>query len=215
MVQLNVAALTTLTRLALPGMRQRGWGRILNVASLVGYQPGAPQMATYYATKAYVLSFSKGLALELNGSGVSVTALCPGPTETSFDDSAGADVDVLFKYLPKMTAAAPRGCGRVSTAPNRVGSQSPSLEASFEASLTARIGGGRQAAANPRTPRRLHWPRSACSACSRTQGGPTRSGTSQRLCPSFFCLWMCRLLRLRSRWRSRRSHAESPSPVRR
>jgi uncharacterized protein len=105
MVQLNVAALTTLTRLALPGMRQRGWGRILNVASIVAYQPGAPQMTTYYATKAYVLSFSKGLARELNGSGVSVTALCPGPTETSFDDSAGADVDVLYKHLPKMTAA--------------------------------------------------------------------------------------------------------------
>jgi NAD(P)-dependent dehydrogenase (short-subunit alcohol dehydrogenase family) len=61
MVQLNVAALTTLTRLALPGMRQRRWGRILNVASVVGHQPGAARMAAYYATKAYVLSFSKGL----------------------------------------------------------------------------------------------------------------------------------------------------------
>jgi uncharacterized protein len=60
MVQLNVAALTTLTRLVLPGMRERQW--ILNVASVVAYQPGGPRMAVYYATKAYVLSFSKGLA---------------------------------------------------------------------------------------------------------------------------------------------------------
>jgi uncharacterized protein len=106
MLQLNVAALTTLTRLVLPGMRQRNWGRILNVASIVAYQPGGPRMATYYATKAYVLSFSKGLARELDGSGVSVTVLCPGPTDTSFDDRARAGADVLYKRLPKMTAAA-------------------------------------------------------------------------------------------------------------
>lgn len=61
MVDLNVAALTTLTRLALPGMLQRGKGRILNVASVVAYQPGGPGMAAYYATKAYVLALSKGL----------------------------------------------------------------------------------------------------------------------------------------------------------
>jgi short-subunit dehydrogenase len=105
MVQLNVSALTTLTRLALPGMRERHWGRILNVASVVGFQPGAPYMAAYYATKAYVLSFSKGLALELRGSGVTVTALSPGPTETDFDDRAGAGTNVLFKRLPKLSAA--------------------------------------------------------------------------------------------------------------
>jgi short-subunit dehydrogenase len=96
MVQLNVSALTTLTRLALPGMRERRWGRILNLASVVAFQPGAPYMAAYYATKAYVLSFSKGLALELRGSGVNVTALCPGPTETDFDDRARAGGDVLY-----------------------------------------------------------------------------------------------------------------------
>src|SRR5204862_842484 len=62
MLQLNTATLTTLTRLALPGMRSRRWGRILNIASVVGYQPGGPRMAVYYATKAYVLSFSRGLA---------------------------------------------------------------------------------------------------------------------------------------------------------
>lgn len=106
MVQLNVAALTTLTRLALPGMLERRWGRILNLASVVGYQPGTPYMTAYYATKAYVLSFSKGLALELKGSGVSVTALSPGPTETEFDDRAKAGNDLLFKRLPKLSAAA-------------------------------------------------------------------------------------------------------------
>ena len=106
MVQLNIAALTTLTRLVLPDMRRRRWGRILNVASVVGYQPGGPRMAAYYATKAYVLSFSKGLARELDGSGVSVTVLSPGPTETSFDNTAGANLNVLYKRLPKMTAAA-------------------------------------------------------------------------------------------------------------
>jgi short-subunit dehydrogenase len=103
---LNVSALTTLTRLALPGMRERRWGRILNLASVVGFQPGSPYMAAYYATKAYVLSLSKGLALELRGSGVSVTALSPGPTETEFDDRAGAGKNVLFKRLPKLAAAA-------------------------------------------------------------------------------------------------------------
>jgi uncharacterized protein len=106
MLQLNIAALTTLTRLVLPGMRERHWGRILNVASIVAYQPGGPRMATYYASKAYVLSFSKGLARELDDSGVSVTVLSPGPTETSFDDRAGANLNVLYKRLPKMTAAA-------------------------------------------------------------------------------------------------------------
>jgi len=106
MVQLNVAALTTLTRLALPGMRQRRWGRILNLASIVAYQPGGPRMAAYYATKAYVLSFSKGLARELKGSGVSVTVLSPGPAESSFDVTAGASANVPYKRLPKMTAAA-------------------------------------------------------------------------------------------------------------
>lgn len=62
---INMLALTTLTRLALPGMIARGRGRILNVASIVGYQPGGPRMAVYYASKSYVLSFSKALAVEL------------------------------------------------------------------------------------------------------------------------------------------------------
>src|SRR5262249_14066746 len=69
---LNVVALTTLTRLALPGMIERRHGRIMNVASMVAYQPAGPRMAVYYATKSYVLSFSKGIAAELAGTGVSV-----------------------------------------------------------------------------------------------------------------------------------------------
>jgi short-subunit dehydrogenase len=106
MIQLNVGAPTTLTRLALPHMRERRWGRILNVASVVAYQPGGPFMSTYYATKAYVLSFSKGLARELAGTGVSVTVLSPGPTDTGFDEAAGSTRNVLYNRLPKMNAAA-------------------------------------------------------------------------------------------------------------
>ncbi|MEA2565364.1 MAG: uncharacterized protein QOD49_541, partial [Actinomycetota bacterium] len=83
MLRLNVEAPTLLTRLLLPSMLERGSGRILNLASTAGFQPG-PLMAVYYATKAYVLSFSEALANEVAGTGVTVTALCPGPTETGF-----------------------------------------------------------------------------------------------------------------------------------
>lgn len=83
LMQVNMVALTHLTKLFLPGMVERGWGRILNVASTAAFQPG-PLMAVYYASKAYVLSFSEAVANELRGTGVSVTALCPGPTETGF-----------------------------------------------------------------------------------------------------------------------------------
>ena len=64
------------------------------------------RMAAYYASKAYILSFSKGLAREVKGTGVSVTALCPGPTKSSFEERSGADRTILYKFLPKMTAAA-------------------------------------------------------------------------------------------------------------
>jgi len=105
-VTLNVTAVTTLTRLALPGMLARRRGRILNVASLVAYQPGGPQEAAYYATKSFVLSFSKGLARELRGSGVSITVLCPGPTSTSFEKTSGAAETALYKWMPSMSASA-------------------------------------------------------------------------------------------------------------
>lgn len=88
MVQLNVVSLTHLTALFLPGMVQRRSGKILNVGSTGSFQP-VPLMAVYAATKAYVLSFSEALAEELNGTGVSVTALCPGVTITGFQERSG------------------------------------------------------------------------------------------------------------------------------
>jgi short-subunit dehydrogenase len=96
MLRLNIEAPTLLTRLLLPSMLERGSGRILNLASTAGFQPG-PLMAVYYATKAYVLSFSEALANEVAGTGVTVTALCPGPTETGFSSRAGSEQSRLFK----------------------------------------------------------------------------------------------------------------------
>lgn len=83
LLQVNIVALTHLTKLFLPGMVKRGWGKILNIASTAAFQPG-PLMAVYYASKAYVLFFSEAIATELEGTGVTVTALCPGPTSTGF-----------------------------------------------------------------------------------------------------------------------------------
>jgi hypothetical protein len=103
MVQVNVAALTHLTRLSLPGMIERGRGGILNVASTAGFQPG-PLMAVYYATKAYVISFSEALHDELAGRGVAVSCLCPGPTESEFAAVAEMERSRMFKRRP-MTAA--------------------------------------------------------------------------------------------------------------
>lgn len=106
MQMVNVVALTSLTRLALPEMLARKHGRILNLASVVAYQPGGPRMAVYYATKSYVLSFSKGLARELEGSGVSITALSPGLTKSSFEQKTGASGTALYKFFPQMSAEA-------------------------------------------------------------------------------------------------------------
>jgi short-subunit dehydrogenase len=83
LLQVNVVALTCLTRLFLPGMVQRGHGKILNMASIGSFMPG-PLMAAYFASKAYVLSFSEALSNEVRGSGVTITALCAGPTRTKF-----------------------------------------------------------------------------------------------------------------------------------
>lgn len=89
MIQLNVAVLTDLTKRFLPGMVERGRGGVLNVASTAAFQPG-PGMAVYYATKAYVLSYSEALHHELQGTDVTVTALCPGPTRSGFQSVAGS-----------------------------------------------------------------------------------------------------------------------------
>lgn len=103
MVQVNIAALTRLTKLALPQMLARKSGRIMNVASTAGFQPG-PLMAVYYATKAYVISFSEAIANELQGSGVTVTCLCPGATETDFARRADMEGSRLFQ-MGKMPSA--------------------------------------------------------------------------------------------------------------
>ncbi|GGO35937.1 SDR family NAD(P)-dependent oxidoreductase [Deinococcus humi] len=87
MIQVNITALTELTHRFLPGMVERRRGRVLNVASTAAFLPG-PLMAVYYASKAYVLSFSEALNEELRDSGVHVTALCPGPVETGFQNRA-------------------------------------------------------------------------------------------------------------------------------
>ena len=97
MVQVNLTALTHLTGLFLPGMIARRRGGILNVASTAAFQPG-PGMAVYYATKAYVLSFSEALGEELAGTGVRVSALCPGPTDTNFTAVAGERPSKLFLH---------------------------------------------------------------------------------------------------------------------
>ena len=96
LLRVNVMALTSLTRLFLPDMRERGHGHVLNVASTAAFFPG-PFMATYYASKAYVLSLSEALANELRGTGVRVTALCPPATATGFASRAGAQGSRLFR----------------------------------------------------------------------------------------------------------------------
>jgi short-subunit dehydrogenase len=104
MVHVNVTALTQLTHRLLPAMIERGRGGVLNVASTAAFQPG-PHMSVYYATKAYVLSFTEGLAGEVDGTGVTITCLAPGPTETSFADRADMRDTPLFEMDVAMSAA--------------------------------------------------------------------------------------------------------------
>jgi uncharacterized protein len=94
MLQVNIMALTHLTRLFLPGMIERRKGRVLNMASTAAFVPG-PLMAVYYASKAYVLSFSEAVADEVRGTGVTVTALCPGATDTGFQKRASMETSRL------------------------------------------------------------------------------------------------------------------------
>jgi hypothetical protein len=96
MIRLNVTTLTELTGRLLPGMLQRGGGGVLNIGSTAGFQPG-PFMAVYYATKAYVVSFSEALAEELSGSQLRITCLAPGPTATGFAAEAGVTDAPLFR----------------------------------------------------------------------------------------------------------------------
>jgi short-subunit dehydrogenase len=109
MIQVNVVALTELTRRLLPAMVARRRGRILNVASVAAFLPG-PLMAVYYATKAYVLSFSEAIANELEGTCVTVTAFCPGPTDSGFQAVAKLEDSKLEgKMLMTSRAAAQAG----------------------------------------------------------------------------------------------------------
>jgi short-subunit dehydrogenase len=110
MIVLNVGSLTGLCRAYLPGMLDRGTGRIMNVASTAAFQPG-PLMAVYYATKAYVLSFTEALAEETRGTGVTVTALCPGPTASGFQAGAAMEHSKLVhgKKLPTAASVAAFG----------------------------------------------------------------------------------------------------------
>jgi short-subunit dehydrogenase len=103
-LQVNVVTLTHLTKKFLPGMLSRRRGGILNVASTAAFQPG-PLMAVYYATKAYVLSFSEALSEELRGTGVTVSALCPGPTATGFSARADMQDSGLFKGMLQVADA--------------------------------------------------------------------------------------------------------------
>jgi short-subunit dehydrogenase len=102
-INLNIMALTQLTRLFLPSMLARRRGRIMNVASTAAFQPG-PLMAVYYATKAYVLSFSEAIANEVRKSGVIVTCFCPGATHTGFASRAQMENSRLFKKVGAMSA---------------------------------------------------------------------------------------------------------------
>jgi len=102
-IALNITALTELTRLFLPTMISRRSGRVMNVASTAAFQPG-PLMAVYYATKAYVLSFSEAIANEVRGSGVTVTCFCPGATHTGFAQRSGTENSRLFKQFGVMSA---------------------------------------------------------------------------------------------------------------
>ena len=105
LVRLNVGAVTELSALFLPAMVERGSGRIMNVASLAAFMPG-PLMAAYYASKAYVLHLSEALSEELDGSGVTVTALCPGPVRTEFQDVADMHDSGLVAGKPLISVAA-------------------------------------------------------------------------------------------------------------
>lgn len=103
MIHLNISALTHLTHFALQNMLKAGAGKIMNVASTAAFMPG-PGMAVYYASKAYVLSFSEALTRELKGSGVTVTTLCPGPTDTDFAATAGLGKSLMHRMLSPATS---------------------------------------------------------------------------------------------------------------
>lgn len=104
MIDLNVKSLTHLTHLFTPGMIERGSGKIMNVASTAAFQPG-PLMSVYYATKHYVLAFSEALANEVAEHDITVTALCPGPTQSEFQETANMEKSKLMDRFPMPSSA--------------------------------------------------------------------------------------------------------------
>jgi uncharacterized protein len=134
MLDLNVAALSELTHLVLPAMKARGRGGILNLASTAAFQPG-PGFAVYFASKAFVLSFTEALHQELKGTGIKVSALCPGPTSTEFGAVAGFRdnrFDRLSASPSSVVAAGLRGLDRnravvVPGLTNKIAAQSSRL----------------------------------------------------------------------------------------
>jgi short-subunit dehydrogenase len=155
MLQVNVVALTELCRLFIPGMVERGRGRVLNVGSVGSFGP-APMTAAYAATKAYVLSLSLALAEELGGSGVTVTCLCPGPTATGFQTRAGMHDSALIKgrRLPDARAVAEAGFAAMKAGKPYVVTGGSSKAFAFASRLlprtvTARIAGRSQRRLEP------------------------------------------------------------------
>ncbi|MGE0210160.1 MAG: SDR family NAD(P)-dependent oxidoreductase [Parvibaculaceae bacterium] len=102
-VDLNVRTLVDLSLRYLPAMRRKGSGGLLNVCSVAGFLPG-PYMATYFASKAFILSWSEALATEYRGTGVTVTALCPGPVPTGFQARAGMNASKVYRGIPQVTS---------------------------------------------------------------------------------------------------------------
>lgn len=110
MVQVNMIALMQLTHLFVPPMVERGAGMVLNLSSVAAFSAG-PYMSVYYASKAFVLSFSEALSEELAGTGVTVTALCPGPTATGFESAASMGSEsTMFRRAASASKVARDGC---------------------------------------------------------------------------------------------------------
>ncbi len=107
-INLNIVSLVSLTYLFLPGMKARHDGKILNLSSIAAFQPG-PKMAIYYATKAFVLSFSEALSTELEDKNITVTALCPGPTITTFQKKSEVGQTYMFKFAMNASVVAKTG----------------------------------------------------------------------------------------------------------
>lgn len=149
LIELNVSALVALTHLWVPAMVARGSGRILNVASLAAFQP-VPSLAVYAATKAFVLSLTEALSEELRGTGVTVTALCPGLTHTDMVDRAQASSEAM-RNLPGVLVADVesvardgfRACmaGRVVAVPGLSNRLYSRLVGSYPRALVRAVGG--------------------------------------------------------------------------